>query len=79
MVVLGPLPLGMCSVDLLLNVLGPLLREIMGALLSPLQLPYGTPRCAEIVVHSGLRYLSNLTKDHLMFKLDFMNAFNSIR
>ena len=45
-------------------------------------LPYlgvGTPSGAEIVVHFARRYLSSLSDGHVMVKLDFNNALNSIR
>ena len=53
--------------------------EHMGALLSPVQLGYATPLGAEAVAHSARRYLANLQPDHAILKLDFKNAFNSIR
>ena len=53
--------------------------ERMGALLSPVQLGYGTPLGAEAAAHSARRYLANLHPDHVILKLDFKNAFNSIR
>ena len=74
-----PIAIGNVLRRLVAKCAGSSVKSNMGALLSPLQLGYGTPRGAEIVVHSACHYLSNLTNDHLMFKLDFMNAFNSIR
>ena len=53
--------------------------ERMGALLSLVQLGYGTPLGAEAAAHSARRYLANLHPDHVILKLDFKNAFNSIR
>ena len=53
--------------------------EHMGALLSPVQLGYGTPLSAEAAAHSARCYLANLHPDHVILKLDFKNAFNSIR
>ena len=55
------------------------IAEAMGATLAPLQLGYGTPLGAEAVVHAARRFLHNLQPDHLILKLDFENAFNSIR
>ena len=46
---------------------------------APLQLDYGTPLGAEAAVHAARRFLHNLQPDHLILKLDFKNAFNSIR
>ena len=51
----------------------------MSAILSPLQLGYGTPRGAEAVVHAARTYLSSMDNSHLLLKLDFQNTFNSIR
>ena len=50
----------------------------MRSLLAPLQLGSGTPSGAEAVVHAHT-YLSTMDEGHLMLKLDFRNAFNSIR
>ena len=51
----------------------------MGSLLAPLQLGYGTPLGAEAAAHSARLYLSNLPSDQVLLKLDFKNAFNSVR
>jgi hypothetical protein len=51
----------------------------MGHLLFPHQLGFGTALGVEAAVHAGRSYLSNLQDGHLMVKLDFRNAFNSIR
>jgi hypothetical protein len=56
-----------------------LIKDDMQSLLLPLQLGYGTPRGVEAVVHSAHRYLSSLDVNSVMVKLDFSNAFNSIR
>ena len=40
---------------------------------------YGIKRGIEIAIHSARVYLSNLPHDHLILKLDFKNAFNTIR
>ena len=50
----------------------------MGSLFFPHQLGFGTPMGAEAIVHATRKYLSNLEDGHLMLKLDFQNAFNSI-
>ena len=50
----------------------------MRSLLAPLQLGFGTPSGAEAVVHAACTYLSTMDEGHLMLKLDFKNAFNSI-
>ena len=51
----------------------------MGSYLAPLQLGYSTALGAEAAVHSSRLYLSNLPPDHVLLKLDFKNAFNSVR
>ena len=53
--------------------------EDMGSLLFPLQLGFGTPKGAEAAVHAARSFLSGMEEGHLMLKLDFKNAFNSIR
>ena len=44
----------------------------------PHQLGIGKPSGCEAAVHSARRYLEALPPDHVMVKLDFSNAFNSI-
>ena len=53
--------------------------EEMGSLLFPHQLGFGTALGAEAAVHAARSYLSNLHDGHVIIKLDFRNAFNSIR
>ena len=53
--------------------------QSMGSLLAPLQLGYGTPLGAEAAAHAARLYLANLPPDFVLLKLDFKNAFNSIR
>ena len=42
------------------------------------QLGVGTPGSCEAAVHSARRYAEALPKNHVLVKLDFTNAFNSI-
>ena len=51
----------------------------MAELLSPRQLGYGICGGAEAAVHAARRFLQNLPDQHALVKLDFRNAFNSIR
>jgi len=44
----------------------------------PHQLGIGTSGGCEAAVHSARRYLEELPRDHVLVKLDFSNAFNSI-
>ena len=53
----------------------------MATLFSPRQLGYGVSQGAEAAVHAARFYLRNIgsNKVHVLLKLDFTNAFNSIR
>ena len=59
--------------------LGKSVFEEMGSMLFPLQVGYGTRLGAEGAVHATRTYLAQLHPRNLMLKLDFQNAFNSIR
>ncbi len=48
-------------------------------LLAPRQLGYGVKRGAEAAVHAARLYLQELTSEKAVLKLDFKNAFNSVR
>ena len=48
-------------------------------LLAPRQLGFGVPGGAEAAVHATRRYLQNLPPGHVILKIDFSNAFNSVR
>ena len=45
----------------------------------PRQLGVGTSGGCEAAVHASRRYLENMPRDKIMVKLDFSNAFNSLR
>ena len=51
----------------------------VGADLVPLQLGCGVPLGCEAAAHATCQYLHHMPQDHLLLKLDFRNAFNSIR
>ena len=51
----------------------------MGLMLAPLQLGYGTKLGAEAAVHATRLYLADMPPSHVLLKLDFKNAFNSVR
>ena len=51
----------------------------MGSILYPMQLGFGTSIGAEAAVHAARSYLANMKDDQLLLKLDFTNAFNSVR
>ena len=46
--------------------------------LSPRQLGVGTAGGCEAAVHSARRYLESMPREHVLVKLDFTNAFNSL-
>ena len=53
--------------------------KAMGTLLAPHQLGYGVPLGSEAAVHAARIFLHNLQPGQLIMKLDFRNAFNSLR
>ena len=53
--------------------------ESMGASLAPQQLGYGIPLGCEAAAHAARRYLDSMSPVQLLLKLDFRNAFNSLR
>ena len=61
------------------KVVGRKVMEEMGTLLAPRQLGYGVKGGAEAAVHAARLYLHNLDPSRALVKLDFCNAFNSIR
>ena len=53
--------------------------ERAAALLSPRQLGFGVQRGAEGAAHATRCYFNNLTEDKIIIKIDFSNAFNTLR
>ena len=53
--------------------------ESVGTYISPFQLGSGVPFGAEAAAHSARSYLNDLPSSHILLKLDFENAFNTIR
>ena len=47
--------------------------------LSPIQVGVGVSGGVKAAVHSIHRIVNNLPDDHVLVKLDFVNAFNSVR
>ena len=47
--------------------------------LQPIQLEVGVAGGAEVAIHATRRYLKLMLDNHILVKLDFINAFNSIR
>ena len=54
-------------------------KEEMGSFLYPRQLGFGVPLGAESAVHAARSYVYGLDESNFLVKLDFQNAFNSIR
>lgn len=73
-----PIAVGLTLRRLIAKCLSRDLVESMGDLLCPLQLGFGTPGGSEAAVHAARLYL-HFAPDKLMVKLDFKNAFNSLR
>ena len=53
--------------------------EQAAALLAPRQLGFGVPGGCEGAVHVARRFVENMQPDHVLLKVDFKNAFNTIR
>ena len=51
----------------------------MSELLAHRQLGFGVRGGAEAAVHAARRFLQDMVSDHAVVKLDFANAFNSVR
>ena len=54
-------------------------REELTSLLAPRQLGFGIKGGAEAAVHAARMYAGDLDDNHWIVKLDFKNAFNSLR
>ena len=74
-----PIAVGCTLRRLIAKVASRSVMERMGHYLAPLQLGYGTPLGAEAAVHASRLYLRLLPPDHVLLKLDFRNAFNTVR
>jgi len=53
--------------------------KLLTSTLSPLQMGVGVPRGVEAVVHATRAFVSDLQPNEVLVKLDFQNAFNSVR
>jgi len=51
----------------------------LSQLLAPIQLGVGIPGGAEAAVHATRRWLTTMPEDNVLVKLDFTNAFNTLR
>ena len=54
-------------------------KEAAAALLATRQLGFGIPGGAKAVVRSARVYLENMSSGKLLVKIDFRNAFNTVR
>ena len=74
-----PIAVGCTLRRLVAKVAGSRVMEEMSELLAPWQLGYGVKGGAEAAVHATRLYMSELDPTKAVLKLDFRNAFNSIR
>ena len=74
-----PIAVGCTLRRLSAKVAGAKVAEEMGELLAPQQLGYGVKKGVEAAVHATRLYLRTLGPRKAILKLDFRNAFNSIR
>ena len=74
-----PIAIGCTLRRLSSKCVGASVSEEMESQLFPLQLGFGTRMGAEGAVHAARSFLMDMASDHLLLKVDFQNAFNSIR
>ena len=74
-----PIAVGCTLRRLIAKVAGSRVSAEMSDFLSPHQLGCGVPSGAEAAVHAARLYLRESGPDKAIIKLDFKNAFNSIR
>lgn len=74
-----PIAVGSMMRCIVAKVANQITQDDMMALLSPRQLDFELKRAAEAAAHAARSYLCNLHLERLMVKLNFHNAFNSIR
>ena len=74
-----PIAVGGTLRRLVAKIAGYVVKEDMASLLAPKQLGYGIKGGVEAAVHATRLYIDNLQPNHAILKLDFKNAFNSVR
>ena len=74
-----PIAVGLSLRRLAAKCSGSKVLQSMSEYLAPLQLGFGTPLGAEAAAHSARLHLCNMSPSNLFLKLDFKNAFNSLR
>ena len=53
--------------------------QSVSSALAPLQLGYGVPSGCEAAARAARQYLESMPSNHVLLKVDFRNAFNSVR
>ena len=74
-----PIAVGLSLRRLVAKCAGLHVMRTVGAGLAPLQLGCGVSLGCEAAAHAARLYLQNMPPSHLLLKLDFKNAFNSLR
>jgi hypothetical protein len=76
--VLRPIAVGMTLRRLVGKVASVKAIEVCRAFLSPRQLGIGAKGGAEAIAHAARRYIDQLAPGHILVKIDFSYAFNSV-
>ncbi len=74
-----PIAVGCTLRRLVAKIAGRKVSDEMAELLAPRQLGFGVRNGAEAAVHAARQFLHNKDPSHAVVKLDFTNAFNSVR
>ena len=74
-----PIAVGLTLRRLIAKVANRRALQTCSSLLAPRQLGVGVKGGAEAIAHAARRYLASIDSDKVLVKLDFANAFNSIR
>ena len=74
-----PIAVGSTLRRLVAKAASAIMKTKMSALLAPTQLGFGIKGGVDAAIHAARYYLHHLTPHHAVVKLDFRNAFNSVR
>jgi hypothetical protein len=74
-----PIAVGLTLRQLIAKMANRRALQTCSSLLAPRQLGVGVKGGAEAIAHAARRYLASIDSDKVLVKLDFANAFNSIR
>ena len=55
------------------------MAQSVSSALTPLQLGYGVPSGCEAAARAARQYFESMPSNHVLLKVDFRNAFNSVR